>query len=98
MIALRAALRASCCGLPPSPEKPDARLVGRASVLTDTPLPNVCGPEKDIDMGVAFWPFMPLTLSASRPPHPVSAPSVACDIDDMNCCCWSLCENKLIGT
>ena len=50
----RAAMRACCCALTPSPEKPKLPPVGSDSDRTLTPLPNVCEPENDIDIGVAF--------------------------------------------
>jgi hypothetical protein len=93
----RAAARASCVALPPSPENPKLPPVGSDSERTETPLPNVCEPENDIDIGVAFGALSPTTLSARRPPQPVIFASVALLIVDMNCCCWSLCENRLSG-
>src|SRR4030095_447488 len=94
----RDAMRATCVGLPPSPEKPKFPPVGTDSDRTLTPLPNVCEPENDIVIGVEFGEFIPFVTSARRPPQPVILASVALLIVLMNCCCWSLCENRLSGT
>src|SRR6266545_277802 len=78
--AARALARAICTGDTPSPEKPKLPPVGSASERTVTPLPNVCEPENDIDIGVALAAFSPTTLSQSRPAQPVTLASDALSI------------------
>ena len=64
---------------------------------TIVPVPNGWLPENDIDIGVAPGAFRPDARSPSRPAQPVMPVSEACEIEDCDCTCWSLCENRLSG-
>ena len=101
MSVIRSRTRAGAA-VEPNSDDPCAPLITTAGwapveswyCTTDWPDRNTALPAAEMAVNSVFWPFMPATTSAKRPPQPVRAPSVdsACHVD-----CWSLCENRLDG-